>query len=262
MTKFAFFAADTPSARDAHDEAITMYGNTALFLADAVVVFGGDGYMLGSLQRHLAAMQSNPAIRRVPIFGVNHGTLGFLMNSRESSLVNLPDRIGAAVPVPMAPLRATVTTSDGQQHVAYAFNEVALRRSGSQAANLRVLVGGTERLACLSGDGLLLATPAGSAAYNYSAGGPVLPLSSHALALTGICPGRPARWPGAVLGHRSSVRVEVLQPDKRPVDLTADQRVVHDVLTMDVVSAPDMAITALFDAGLDLDERLAAVQFR
>jgi NAD+ kinase len=241
---------------------VAAYGQVGVDDADVIVALGGDGFMLTVLQWQLERIASGKAPKQT--YGVNFGTLGFLLNrsfnDRDDALL-LPERVALAEPVELTPLRAVATLADGRTWTRWAFNEVALRRSGPQSACLSVAVDGRPRLPRLAGDGLIVATPAGSAAYNYSAGGPVLPLSANAHALTAICPISPRRWPGAVLPAAAQVRVEVLERDKRPVSISADTHEADGVVSVDIFEDPTMSVDALFDAGHDLDERLLAVQF-
>lgn len=258
VTALRFLASDTPPAQDALRHCVDTYGQARSEDADLLVVLGGDGYMLTVLADQLTAGGT------LPVYGVNYGTVGFLMNralTGDPGRLNLIERISAADPVTLTPLRVEAYTGDGCIEIRWAFNEIALRREGSQAAHLAVAVDGRQRLADLAGDGLLLATPAGSAAYNYSAGGPVLPLSARALALTAICPISPRRWPGAVLPAEAQVSIDVLQPDKRPVILSADTSETVDVRRVTICQDPAKSVTALYDSGHDLDERLLALQF-
>ena len=269
--KLRMVAADTPSAMRARDRAIARYGQHHPDEATAVVAFGGDGFLLSVLHDQLnRSIETNAEPRNV--YGFNYGTVGFLTNACEDPDSDLHDRIAQAVPVPMVPLcaqahreaptAALAGNSDDFVWKRYAFNEVTVRRAAGQAAHLRVSIDGQTRLEDLAGDGLILATAGGSAAYSYSAGGPVLPLSSKALALTPICPISPRRWPGAVLPSTATVRFDVLQPGKRPVEVTADMHTLSgDIRYVTIASAPEQAVNALFDPGHELDERLLAVQF-
>lgn len=222
--------------------------------ADAVVVLGGDGFMLQTLH----AMLDEGRI--VPAYGLNLGTVGFLMN-RNRNPDTLLARIGRAKPHRIAPLRMIAQTQDGKQHTICAINEVSLLRETRQTAKLEVTVDGRVRIPELVCDGVLVATPAGSTAYNLSADGPILPLDSNLLALTPISPFRPRRWHGAILPDRSRIRLRVLEEAKRPVSVVADQRELRDVAQVDLEIARDSELTLLFDPGHALDERIVAEQF-
>jgi NAD+ kinase len=215
------------------------------------VALGGDGFMLEVL--HL------PLARRVPIYGMNRGSVGFLMNDFDEE--DLLPRIAAAERAEIHPLVMTATDSAGQHFTAMAVNEVSMLRQTRQTAKLRILIDGTERLAELSCDGALVATPAGSTAYNLSAHGPIIPLEARVLALTPISAFRPRRWRGALLPHTAQVCFEVLEPDKRPVSAVADNFEVRDVAVVQVAEDRETSMTMLFDAGRSLQERVLAEQF-
>ena len=222
--------------------------------ADALVALGGDGTMLDALHGMLDGG------RNLPVFGLNFGTVGFLMN-RYGSPAALAERIGKAKSIAVRPLRMEAMTQDGASHKSYALNEVSLLRETRQTAKVAISVNGKVRIRELAGDGVLLATPMGSTAYNLSANGPILPLDSHMLALTPISPFRPRRWPGAILPDSSRVTFRVNEPDKRPVAVVADQKEVRDVAEVHVEIAPEIEMTLLFDPGHALDERIVAEQF-
>lgn len=227
---------------------------TSIDGADAVIVLGGDGFMLQTLHH----MLDNGRV--IPAYGINHGTVGFLMNRAKSSRPLL-ERIGRARPIKIAPLQMTATTQAGQVESWCAINEVSLLRETRQTAKLEVSVNGKVRIPELSCDGVLVATPAGSTAYNYSASGPILPLDSATLALTPISPFRPRRWRGAILPDRAKIAIRVLDPDKRPVSAVADQRELRDIAHVALAIAQDRMLTLLFDPGHSLDERIVAEQF-
>jgi NAD+ kinase len=223
--------------------------------ADALVTVGGDGTLLHAL--HLLAS----AGRGVPVFGLHRGTTGFLLNGWSSD-DDLETRVATALPERVVPLSLTATGPGGEvRPPVLAYNEVALRRTSSQSARLRLLVDGVVRLPQLVGDGLIVATPAGSTAYNRSAGGPVVPLSSGVLPVTSICALRPQRWPGALVSRASEIEVEVLDAEHRPVAVSADGR--GEELTARVVvrEVPERAATVLFDAADTLTERVLRSQF-
>ena len=223
--------------------------------ADVLVTVGGDGTLLHAL--HLLAS----AGRQVPVFGVHRGTTGFLLNAW-SSEEPLEARLATALPERVVPLSLTVTGPDGRaQPSVLAYNEVALRRTSSQSARLRLRVDGVVRLPQLVGDGLIVATPAGSTAYNRSAGGPVLPLSSGVLAVTSVCAMRPQRWPGALVSRASEIEVEVLDAEHRPVAGSPDGRGEQPVARVVVREVPERTATVLFDAVDTLTERVLRSQF-
>lgn len=222
--------------------------------AEAVVVVGGDGFMLQSLH----AMLDEGRIR--PAYGVNLGTVGFLMN-RNRQPDKLMSRIARAKPLSIAPLAMEAVTQDGKAHRFCAINEVSLLRETRQTAKIEVSVDGKVRIKELVCDGVLLSTPAGSTAYNLSADGPILPLDSQLLALTPISAFRPRRWKGAILPDRSQVTFRVIESDKRPVSAVADQREIRDVAEVRLEIARENELTLLFDPGHALDERIVSEQF-
>ncbi len=195
----------------------------------------------------------------VPVYGMNRGTVGFLMNEYHAD--DLPDRLAAAEEAAINPLSTTAVTLDGVSHHALAINEVSLLRAGPQAAKLRILVDGKLRMEELVCDGALVATPAGSTAYNYSAHGPILPIGADVLALTAVAAFRPRRWRGALLPKGAVVRFEVIDPDRRPVMSDADGKSVRDVASVEVRSEPGITHRILFDPGHGLEERLIQEQF-
>ena len=215
------------------------------------VALGGDGFMLQTLHDDHSA--------GLPVYGMNCGTVGFLMNT--FSLDALPERLALAEEAVLNPLAMTATSTDGRVTQALAINEVSLLRMGPQAAKLRILVDGKERMPELVCDGCLLSTPAGSTAYNYSAHGPILPIGADVLALTAVAAFRPRRWRGALLPKGAVVRFEVLDPLKRPVRADADTRPVTDVLSVEIRSEPTVRHRILFDPGHGLEERLIVEQF-
>ena len=251
MQKIAFLANETEPAQQALAELTARHGNVPPEEADVIVALGGDGFMLQTLHRTMDL----PA----PVYGMNRGTMGFLMN--EYGADNLPERLAAAEEETISPLAMVAEGVDGARHVALAINEVSLLRAGPQAAKLRISVNGKVRLDELVCDGALVATPAGSTAYNYSAHGPILPIDSEVLALTAIAPFRPRRWRGALLPKSAQVRFDVLEPEKRPVMADADSRSVKNVSWVEVSSKDDIVRRILFDPGHGLEERLTREQF-
>jgi NAD+ kinase len=249
--RIAFLASPAPVAQEALRALTGRYGQTLPETADVIVALGGDGFMLQTLH----ATQALPA----PVYGMNCGTIGFLMN--EYAETGLTGRLAAAQEEVLNPLRMQAVTANGTHHEALAINEVSLLRAGPQAAKLRIFVDGKLRLPELVCDGALVATPAGSTAYNYSAHGPILPIGADVLALTAMAAFRPRRWRGALLPKAAKVRFEVLEPGKRPVMADADSRSVRDVVIVDIASEPAISHRILFDPGHGLEERLISEQF-
>lgn len=218
---------------------------------DVIVVLGGDGFMLEALHEHMA--------REIPFYGMNCGTVGFLLNQYRPE--QLLQRIKAARPSILHPLRMFARTQNGKHHELLAINEVSLLRQTKQAAKLRVTVDHVVRIQEMVGDGIMVATPAGSTAYNASAGGPIMPISANVLALTPVSPFRPRRWRGALLPRDSSVYFEVLDSLKRPVSAVADFTELRDVMSVSVTEHRQLAIQLLFDPEHHLEERMIHEQF-
>jgi NAD+ kinase len=252
QAKIAFVAADTEAARAALKRLEDRYEHETPETADVIVALGGDGFMLETLHRWLH--------RGVPIYGMNRGTVGFLMNGfREHGL---PERLHRAQPVELHPLRMVATLADGSMVEALAINEVSLFRETRQAAKLRIRIDGKARLDELICDGALVATPAGSTAYNLSAHGPIVPLGAGIMALTPISAFRPRRWRGALLPHHARVTFEVLEPDKRPVSAVADYTEARDVRMVEIREDRSVSLSLLFDPEHNLEERILAEQFQ
>jgi NAD+ kinase len=249
--RIAFVASPVPEAEEALSRLAKSYGNVVPEKADVIVALGGDGLMLQTLHRFMSSGK--------PIYGMHRGTVGFLMN--EYRVENLHERIAAAHTAVIHPLLMRARAADGSARTFHAFNEVSLFRQAYQAARLRILIDGKERLAELVADGVLLATPAGSTAYNLSAQGPIIPINAPLMALTPISPFRPRRWRGALLPDRAGVRVEVLEADKRPVAAVADHDEVRAVMSVDIKMDHGIAMHMLFDPGHSLDERIVREQF-
>jgi NAD+ kinase len=247
----AFVASDMPAAQRARRRLIQRYGDARPETADVVVALGGDGLMLATLQRFMNSGK--------PIYGMHRGTVGFLMN--EYSDRSLMERLAAARVTVIHPLLMRARDAAGRVHRHRAINEVSLFRQTYQAARLRVLVDGKERLPELVADGIMLATPAGSTAYNLSAAGPIIPIGAPLLALTPISPFRPRRWRGALLPDRAHVTVEVLEPGKRPVAAVADHDEVRSVRSVEISMDHSTAMHMLFDPDHSLDERILSEQF-
>lgn len=247
----AFISSGTEEAEAALASLSATYPNVPPAEADVIVALGGDGFMLDTLR--------NPDLHGKPVYGMNCGTIGFLMNAYTED--GLMERIEGAEKAVLNPLVMRAVAEDGTVHTARAINEVSLLRAGPQAAKLRISVDDRVRMDELVCDGALVATPAGSTAYNYSAHGPVLPVGSDVLALTAIAPFRPRRWRGALLPMSASVRFDVLEPEKRPVMADADSRSVRRVSSVEVRTAPEVRHRLLFDPGHGLEERLIREQF-
>jgi len=247
----AFVASEEPIAQTARKDLIARFGNTPEAKADVIVALGGDGFMLETLHRTQELA--------VPVYGMNRGTVGFLMN--EYSDLDLMDRLDAAEEEVINPLSMKAEDQNGNLHEALAINEVSLLRAGPQAAQLRISVDGRQRLELLVCDGALVATPAGSTAYNYSAHGPILPIGSDVLAITAVAAFRPRRWRGALIPKTAKVRFDVLNSKKRPVMAEGDGQAVRDVLWVEIQSEPSIEHRLLFDPGHGLEERLLREQF-
>lgn len=250
--RITFTAADSRAAKSALTRLAKRYGNAEAEAADIVVALGGDGHMLQTLHRFSAT--------GLPIYGMNRGSVGFLMNDYAEE--GLLERLRAAELTTIHPLQMTTLSSDGKSETSIAFNEVSLLRQRSQAAKLRISVDGKVRLEELICDGILLSTPAGSTAYNLSAHGPILPIDSPLLALTPISAFRPRRWRGAILPREAEVEITVLENDKRPVAAVADHLEVRNVTVVKIAESKKRSAKILFDPGHSLAERVLNEQFR
>ena len=250
--KIAFVASDVVEAQRAMKRLAHRYGNVKPQEADAIVALGGDGLMLQTLH---ACMNE-----QIPIYGMNRGSVGFLMNEYNED--NLTERLAAAELTRIHPLSMIAHDRDGKAHKRLAINEVSVFRERFQAAKLQISIDGTVRLHELICDGVLVSTPAGSTAYNLSAGGPLLPIYAPLLALTPISPFRPRRWSGALLSNTTHITITVIEPEKRPVSATADHFEVRDILRVEVEQAHAVELYMMFDPGHDLDERVISEQFR
>jgi NAD+ kinase len=247
----AFVASHTPEAREACAQLEKRYGNADPNKADVIVALGGDGLMLQTLHKFMNSDK--------PIYGMHRGTVGFLMN--DFSVEGLVERLAAADITIMHPLVMRARDAQGRMHEHRAINEVSLFRQSAQAAHLRILIDGQERIAQLVADGVLVATPAGSTAYNLSVQGPIIPINAPLLALTAISPFRPRRWRGALLPDKAKVTIEVQDADKRPVAAVADSDEVRSVHSVDISMDHGTSLNMLYDPGHNLDERIVREQF-
>ena len=251
FNKIAFVASDQPEATEACDRLIKVYGSCSAKEAEVIVALGGDGLMLQCLHTY---MRDN-----TPIYGMNRGSVGFLMN--EYNEVDLIERLKAAEVTKIHPLVMRAKDIDGNEVSRLAINEVHLFRRTHQAAKLRIAVDGKTRMEELISDGVLLATPAGSTAYNLSVQGPILPIEAPLLALTPISPFRPRRGRGALLSNQAKLQIDVLEPEKRPVSAVADHDEVPSVITVWIEEARNIDLLMMFDPGHNLDERILSEQF-
>jgi NAD+ kinase len=247
-----FVSSGTESADEAAHLLASIYGQSSSEDADVIVALGGDGFMLSTIHKFMN--------QDIPIYGMNRGSVGFLMN--EYSETNLRERVSEATSETICPLRMKAEDEDGNIVEALAINEVSLFRQSYQAAKIQITVDGKTRLDELICDGLMLATPAGSTAYNLSAQGPIIPIDAPLLALTPVSPFRPRRWRGALLPNQVSVQFDVLESEKRPVNAVADHCEVKSVRRVTVSEARDLRSTILFDASHSWDERILAEQFK
>lgn len=249
--KIAFVASEDNEAQDALAVLAGRYGNSEPADAEHIVALGGDGFMLQTLHANVS--------RGVPIYGMNRGSVGFLMNGYDEH--DLPERLARAEPVILHPLRMTAWTTSGAGEEALAINEVSVLRQTRQAAKIRISIDGKVRLEELICDGVLVATPAGSTAYNLSAHGPIIPMGAELLALTPISAFRPRRWRGALLPQTAKVGLDVLDAGKRPVSATADHTEVRNVTHVDISQANDLTVTLLCDPEHNFEERILKEQF-
>jgi len=250
--RLAFVAAEVPQARRAMTRLIKLYGQAPAEEADIIVALGGDGLMLQAMHRFMSSGKA--------IYGMNRGSVGFLMN--DFSEKHLRERLRAAELTSVRPLKMKATDQTGRVHKAVAFNEVSFLRQTHQTAKLRISIDHHVRLEELTCDGILLATPAGSTAYNLSAYGPILPINSPLLALTPISPFRPRRWRGAIIPHQAQVTIESLEGEKRPVAVVADHVEVRSIRKVEIAEDRKRSARILFDPGHSLAERVLAEQFR
>ena len=251
--RIALIASPARESREAESALRFLHPFVEPDAADIVVVLGGDGFLLQILHRML------DDCRTVPVFGMNRGTVGFLMN--DFTIHQLFERIDKARTYIIHPLAGVIATVSGERHMVPAINEISLLRETRQAARLEVIVNGATMIEELTCDGVLIATPAGSTAYNLSANGPILPLDSAMLALTPISPFRPRRWRGAIVPDSTRIGFTVHEADKRPVSAVADQREIRDIVSVEVAIDRSRTLSLLFDPGHGLDDRIAMEQF-
>jgi NAD+ kinase len=251
VNRLAFLASSRPEAQAARDRLAARYRDHPVADAQVIVALGGDGFMLETMHEHLSSNK--------PIYGMNQGSLGFLMNDyNEDGLI---ERINNAEHATIHPLVMRATDTAGVEHRALAINEVHLLRQTRQAAKLAIFIDDRMRMAELACDGVLVSTPAGSTAYNLSAHGPIIPIDGRVLALTPISAFRPRRWRGALLPHTAQVRFEVMEAEKRPVSAVADTAEVRDVIEVSVAEDRNISLVMMFDAGRSLEDRVLAEQF-
>jgi NAD+ kinase len=251
-SKLAFVSSDADDARAAAKALIARYGQTPESEADVVVALGGDGFLLQTLRETMSTGKL--------VYGMNRGTIGFLMNEFREE--NLPERIATAQSETIRPLEMEAETATGETTAALAINEVSLLRQSYQTAKIRISIDGKVRLDELNCDGVMVATPAGSTAYNLSAYGPILPLDAPLLALTPVSPFRPRRWRGALISNKVTVRFDMLEPEKRPVNAAADHVEVKSVVSVTLRESQTKTATLLFDPGYSWKERILTEQFR
>jgi len=250
--RIAFLASRTAEAQHALQALAARYGNLSPAAADILCALGGDGFMLQTLHRHGDLGK--------PVFGMKLGTVGFLMNHYRDNNDDLPERIAQAEPARLRPLEMQAHTESGVVK-ALAYNDVYLLRQTHQTAHIGIDLNGQPRVEALIADGVLVATPAGSSAYNYSVHGPILPLGSNTIALTPMAPYRPRRWRGAVLKAATRIHFRVLDPNKRPVSVTADSHETRHVHSVSIMESTQHQVTLLFDAEHNLEERIVSEQF-
>lgn len=250
--QLAFIASDVPEAQEAIARLSRIYGNVTPTEADAIIALGGDGLMLQTLHQFMTD--------RIPIYGMNRGSIGFLMN--EYGEEDLKERLTRAQISRIHPLSMSARDANGQIHEGLAINEVSLFRQTHQAAKLKISIDGKTRMDELICDGALVATAAGSTAYNLSAQGPILPINAPLLALTPISPFRPRRWRGALIPNEALVRFDILESTKRPVSAVADNFETRSVTRVDIRQAHDIELLMMFDPHHSLDERILMEQFR
>lgn len=250
--RFAILASHKVKAKKLAEMAENLYGNHPVDEADVIIAFGGDGFMLHVLHK----LQNH----NIPVFGINTGTVGFLLNTSDN-IELLLERVRSAKHTKLYPLKGKITDIFGNTHEIKAFNEISLVRSSAQTAKLSIKLNNKMQLSQLVGDGLIIATPTGSTAYNLSAGGPILPLESGLVAITPICPFRPRRWSGAIVPNDINIEIEILNADQRPVKLTADQSLLPKISSAIISVDKNFSYTLLFDPSHSLGDRIMHEQF-
>lgn len=252
--KIAFLSADTPKALQVYGELTQSYDHVPPEQADVIVAIGGDGFMLRVQHQYMG--------QNIPVFGLNLGTVGFLMNPHnEQDKTDLRHRLQSATPHPLHPLKMTARTKSGEIHTAHAINEISLFRETRQAVKIEIIMDGKTRLNRLMCDGVLVATPAGSTAYNLSVGGPVIPFESNVLALTPISAFRPRRWRGALVNDTATLSFAMHETTKRPASIAADNAEFRDIAHVDIAIDRNTTYTILSDENWDLNERMMREQF-
>jgi len=253
LKRLSFLASDQDTAQAALKRYVKKYGNVPPEEADVLIALGGDGFMLYCLHKAIEL--------KIPVYGINYGHVGFLMNDCDLKKHDLFEKLGTAIGTTMAPLRMEAWDIHGKVHESVAVNEVSLFRQTHQAAKIEISIDGTVRLDELVCDGVMAATPAGSTAYNLSAHGPILPIDAGVLALTPISAFRPRRWRGALLPRESHITFEVLEHAKRPVSASADHHEVRNATKVKVAEDYENTITILFDPEHNMEERILNEQF-
>ena len=251
VKKITFIASETNQATEAKKKLTELYGNSDIKEAEFIVALGGDGQMLQVLHQFIGS--------GIPIYGMNCGSIGFLMN--ELSFDNLDKKLENSEMTEINPLKMLVTDISGKEHTEIAINEVALTRTTYQAAKLKISINNKVRLHELISDGLLISTPAGSTAYNLSADGPILPINARLMALTPTSPFRPRRWKGALLDINSIVEIDVIDPEYRKVNATADSHEIMDAKKIIISNDETLSLKIMFDPDHNLEERIITEQF-
>ncbi|SVA87369.1 uncharacterized protein METZ01_LOCUS140223 [marine metagenome] len=252
LQKPFFLASNNENAQKKKENLEKKFGNNSTDNADVIVVLGGDGFMLEAIKNQME--------KSLPLFGLNYGSVGFLMNAVNDE--DLIQRLNSSQSIKISPLSMTANTADGSAHEAIAINEVSLLRETHQAAKIKISIDGNVRLDELVCDGVLLSTPSGSTAYNLSAHGPILPINADVLALTPISAFRPRRWKGAILNNKSEVKFEVIDSHKRPVSAVADSAEFREIESVLIKQDNQKSVELLFDAQHSFEERILNEQFK
>ena len=252
LQKPFFLASNNADAQKIKENFEKKFGNNSADNADVIVVLGGDGFMLEAIKNQME--------KSLPLFGLNYGSVGFLMNAVNDE--DLIQRLNSSQSIKISPLSMTANTADGSAHEAIAINEVSLLRETHQAAKIKISIDGNVRLDELVCDGVLLSTPSGSTAYNLSAHGPILPINADVLALTPISAFRPRRWKGAILNNKSEVKFEVIDSHKRPVSAVADSAEFREIESVVIKQDNQKSVELLFDAQHSFEERILNEQFK